>query len=134
MRCYVVTPENCVVDKDVKFVVAPLTDGEYAIAQDHAPVIGRIGAGELRITNLDGSVEHWFIKGGFIEVLNDDISILTNVAIAAYDLNLQQSQKRLEDALAVQAYSDEDINQKEVDVAVARAMLRLAQKANERLA
>ena len=48
MKCIVVTPEKTLVDEDAKFIVAPLYDGEYGIDSDHAPVVGRLGVGEMR--------------------------------------------------------------------------------------
>ena len=86
MKCCVVTPEATVVDKDARFVVAPLYDGEYGVAENHAPVVGRLGAGELRMTLLDGTIERWYVEGGFVEVVNNTISLLVNRACETKNL------------------------------------------------
>ena len=52
MKCVAVTPEKTVFDLEVDFVVVPLYDGEYGVGVDHSPVVGRIGAGELRFGAL----------------------------------------------------------------------------------
>ena len=49
LYCIVVTPERTVVDHPAQFVVLPLYDGELGVAPGRAPLIGRLGYGELRI-------------------------------------------------------------------------------------
>jgi F-type H+-transporting ATPase subunit beta len=53
VRCVVVTPEKAVLDKTAEMVVVPMFDGELGVLQGRAPIIGRLGAGELqeRITS-----------------------------------------------------------------------------------
>lgn len=49
LQCVLVTPEKTLVDARADYVVLPLYDGELGVAPSHAPMIGRLGAGELRI-------------------------------------------------------------------------------------
>ena len=49
MQCIIVTPETTIVDCQASFVAVPLYDGELGIAAHHTPLVGRLGAGELRI-------------------------------------------------------------------------------------
>ena len=49
LRVVVVTPEQTVLDATTDFVALPLYDGELGVAPSHAPMIGRLGYGELRI-------------------------------------------------------------------------------------
>ena len=49
LQCIVVTPESTVLDEQVEFVALPLDDGEIGIAPGRAPLIGRLGYGELRL-------------------------------------------------------------------------------------
>ena len=49
VRCVVVTPEATVLDTQARFVAVPLYDGERGVGRGHAPFIGRLGAGEVRI-------------------------------------------------------------------------------------
>ncbi|HEY1067766.1 MAG TPA: F0F1 ATP synthase subunit epsilon, partial [Pirellulales bacterium] len=50
LRCIVVTPETTLLEADCEFVVLPLADGELGIAPLHAPLIGALGYGEMRLT------------------------------------------------------------------------------------
>ena len=76
LQIVIVTPESTALDKQVDSVVLPLFDGEKGILAGHAPMIGRLGKGKLRIK--DGSSEESFaIDGGFVQVEGNTVSILT---------------------------------------------------------
>ena len=128
MKCSVVTPETTVVDAEVQFVVAPLYDGEYGIGENHSPAVGRLGAGELRLTLMDGTVEHWYVEGGFLEVLDNSVSLLTNRAARLESLDVGASRAALSRAQALASNSSELADVKESAVALARSQLRAAQK------
>ena len=129
MKCVAVTPEKTVVERDVKFVVVPLFDGEYAIGVGHTPLVGRLGAGELRLTLDDDSVERWYVEGGFVEAANDVVSLLTTRACEWASLDLNEAKQALNNALERPATSPELAEIKAKAVATARARIRAAEKA-----
>ncbi len=128
MKCVAVTPEGVRVDQEVKFVVAPLYDGEYGIGKDHAPVVGRLGAGEARLTLEDGSIERWYLEGGFVEVAGNVVSILTDSAYELKSLDLDAARKELDEAVAWEC-SPILAEDKARVVERARAKVRAAEKA-----
>lgn len=128
MKCLVVTPEKTEVDCETTFVAVPLFDGEYGIAPLHTPVVGRIGAGELRVTTSEGAVERYFIEGGFVEVNSDVVSILTNRLTRPDGLDIAASEKTFAESVARSAGTFDAARQKEKDVQAARQRLRVARK------
>ena len=74
------TPEATVVETTADFVALPLVDGEYGVAPLHSPMIGRLGYGELRIRS-GGHVDCYYADGGFVQVNNNLVSVLTNRAV-----------------------------------------------------
>ena len=128
MKCIVVTPEKTVLTQDANFVVLPLADGEYGILPDHAPLIARLGAGELRITGTDGQMTHYYIEGGFVEVLDDTVALLSMYALPARDLNLAQVEADLEKELADVGDSLELIGIRREKMNTRRARVRVARK------
>jgi F-type H+-transporting ATPase subunit epsilon len=76
LQVVIVTPESTALDKQVDSVVLPLFDGEKGILANHAPMIGRLGKGKLRIKD-GGSEESYQIDGGFVQVESNTVSILT---------------------------------------------------------
>ena len=70
VRCVITTPESTVLDTRAEFISVPLFDGQRGIGRGHAPFVGRLGVGEVRITGEQGGagLRRTFIEGGFVEV------------------------------------------------------------------
>src|SRR5690606_6439597 len=102
LQCVVVTPEATVLDTRAEFVTVPLYDGEAGIAPLHSPMIGRLGFGELRIKRGD-TVERFYVDGGFVQVADDVVSVLTNRALSASVLDAEVAQEQLRTALSQRA-------------------------------
>ena len=131
MKCIVVTPEKTVLTQESSFVVLPLIDGEYGILPNHAPLIARLGAGELRLTGTDGQRTHYYIEGGFVEVLGDTIALLTMYSLPAQDLDLLQEEAELEEELASPADAQELAGIRQERLNQHRARVRVARKMAE---
>ncbi len=82
VRCVVVTPEKAWLDTTAEMVILPLYDGEFGVLHGRAPMIGRLGAGELRLKNGD-RVERLFVEAGFVQVRSNVVTILTAKAMNA---------------------------------------------------
>src|SRR6185503_9528528 len=67
LRCVVVTPERAVLDEPAEFVVLPMIDGELGVLPRHAPLVGRLGKGQLRITQPGDTKKILNIEGGFAQ-------------------------------------------------------------------
>ena len=67
LQCVVVTPERAVLDEYAEMVVLPMYDGELGVLPGRAPIIGRLGAGELRL-KTGGAVKRYFVEAGFVQV------------------------------------------------------------------
>ena len=125
LRCIVVTPEQTVLDTTAEFVALPLFDGEVGIAPLHSPMIGRLGYGELRIRSA-GVVSRYYVDGGFVQVLDNVVSVLTNRAIPAEQLRVDVAGELLQSALARRAAGEEELAIRNRLIAQARAQLRVA--------
>ena len=89
-------------------------------------MIGRLGSGELKLHGSEGA-SRFYIEGGFVQVLDNTVSILTNRVIAAEDLDSNTLQQNLSDALAMPGNNDEELDVRERAVDTVRAQLRVAQ-------
>jgi len=127
MRVVVVTPEATLVDDSADFVALPLFDGEIGIAPSHSPLIGRLGFGELRIERADNE-RRLYVDGGFVQVADDIISVLTNKAVDVKDLDAATAQAQLEAAMKLPANTDELLAIRDRTIAQARAQIRVAFK------
>jgi F-type H+-transporting ATPase subunit epsilon len=129
MQCIVVTPEQTLYDQPAEFVALTLYDGEIGIAQDRAPMIGRLGYGEMRIRRDDQHVDRYYVEGGFVEVLDDVVSVLTQRAIPAAEIDSAIAREQLLTAQSRRAASPEAAAVRDRVIAQCRAQLRVAGKA-----
>ena len=127
IKCVVVTPEKVVLEKDAEFVALPLYDGEYGIALNHTPVIGRLGAGELRIRK-DGNVDSYYVAGGFVEVLNNNVTLMTSRAVPVAQITKEVAEKALAEASEKPSSTPEETELREQALMAARAMMRIANR------
>ncbi|HMP78982.1 MAG TPA: ATP synthase F1 subunit epsilon [Pirellulaceae bacterium] len=127
VQAIVVTPEATQVDEAVEAITVPLWDGEAQILADHAPMIGRLAPGELRIGTGDNA-QRLYIDGGFVQVANNVVSVMTGRAITFDQIDVAAAQSAL-DTIAIQANDNEQLQElKNRQIAQARAQLRLASR------
>src|SRR5437867_8362499 len=86
LQCVIVTPEKAVLDEPAEFVALPMYDGELGVAPGRAPLIGRLGTGELR-TRRAGVTKRYFVDGGFAQVRNNVVTVLTERAQKAEEIS-----------------------------------------------
>lgn len=127
LQCIVVTPETTVKDQMADFVALPLFDGEAGIAMGHSPMIGRLGYGEMRI-RVGEQTDKYYIDGGFVEVADDVVSVLTNRAIPAAALDPEVAAELLTTARQRVANTPELMQIRDRLVQQARAQLRVAKR------
>jgi len=128
VQCIVVTPERTVLDREAEFVALPLYDGEIGIAPGHTPLIGRLGCGELRVRDAQ-SVDRLYVEGGFVQVLEGVVSVLTGKAVPGKDLDEAVAEEQLDAARARPANTPDLMTQRDQAVTQARAQLRVARRA-----
>jgi F-type H+-transporting ATPase subunit epsilon len=78
----VITPERQVLQSAAEAVVIPAHDGELGILHDRAPLMCELGIGQLRYTQ-QGQTRRLFIDGGFAQVVDNRVTVLTGRALPA---------------------------------------------------
>lgn len=111
-------------------VFAPAEMGEIGIAPKHAPLITRLKAGEVRVQSESGDEEFFFVSGGMLEVQGHLVTILSDTALRAVDLDeaaALESQRRAEQAMSDRS-SDIDFAKAKAELIQAAAQIRAIQK------
>ena len=90
----VVSPEKLVMSKSVDMVTISGIEGDFGILPGHAAIISSVRPGLLEIES-DKEIEKMFISGGFIEVLNDKVSILATEVILSNDINISECVEKI---------------------------------------
>ena len=125
MQCIVVTPERTLYDQPAEFVALTLYDGEIGIAPRHTPLIGRLGFGEMRIRQGE-HLDRYYVEGGFVEVLDDVVSVLTQRAIPAAEIDQAVAREQLASAQARPATTPEAREIRDRVIQQSRAQLHVA--------
>jgi F-type H+-transporting ATPase subunit epsilon len=125
LECVVVTPERAVLDEQADYVALPMYDGELGVLPGRAPLIGRLGHGELRVRRGD-TVQRFFIDGGFAQVHANVVTVLTDWAVKPEDIDVNAATQVIENShLLAPTYEDQEKQLLAADRA--RAQLRVAQ-------
>ena len=127
----VVSAEESIYSGEAEFVVLPGVMGELGVYPKHTPLITQIKPGEVRI-KVPGQAEEQivFVQGGYLEIQPDVVTVLSDTAIRAKDLDeakALQAKQAAEQALQNKA-SKEDIARAEGELAGALAQLAAIRK------
>ncbi len=126
----IVSAEEQIFSGEAEMVYAPAVMGEVGIAPRHTPLISPLKPGEVRLDMGDGKEELFFISGGILEIQPHMVTVLSDTAIRADDLNeaaALEAKKRAEAALEDQK-SDLDVAKARAEIASAAAQIAAIKK------
>ena len=115
----VVSAEESIFSGEARFVSLPGESGELGIYPRHSPLITRIKPGSVRIEKADGSEEFVFVAGGLLEVQPNCVTVLSDTAIRAKDLDEEK-------ASSAKAAAEEAIKNAKSEIDLAKATSELA--------
>ncbi|TWT89934.1 ATP synthase epsilon chain, sodium ion specific [Pseudobythopirellula maris] len=127
IRVTVVTPEATVLEADGDSLVLPLFDGEIGVLANHAPMIGRLGYGELRL-KWGSDLTRLYVDGGFVQVADNLVSVMTDRALPVDQVDAAAAQAKLDEALSRKASGSDEIELRDKAVMRARGQIRVAAK------
>jgi F-type H+-transporting ATPase subunit epsilon len=78
----VISPEATIFEGEAESVVVPAWDGELGILRGHAPLMALLGTGSIRVRS-GGKTERFHVTGGFVQVINNRVSVLSEAAESA---------------------------------------------------
>jgi F-type H+-transporting ATPase subunit epsilon len=121
LQVELVSPERILWSGEADMVVARTSEGDIAFLTGHSPFIGALGIGAVSIRATDGTEERAAVHGGFVEVSGDRVTILSDVAELASDIDAARARRALEQA--ERRTGDQD--DAEAEPALRRARLRV---------
>lgn len=127
LQLVLVTPETTLLDEPVESLRFPLFDGQIGILPGRAPLVGRLGSGELHI-RTHGGEQRYFIDGGFVQVKGAITTLLTNSAVPIAALSSAQAEDELQAAQRKPARTDAELAAREAAENRARRKRALARK------
>ncbi len=124
-KCTIVTPEARILDEDVIYTSIPSHDGQIGVAPQRAPLLVKLADGPLRIDDAQGESRWFFVVGGFAQMLDDKLTVLTLEAVPVDQIDRQEAEAALAQALSTKAHSDDEVMQKYQRQTRARALISL---------
>jgi len=125
-RCSVVTPEGKALEVDATAAVFPAYDGEIGILPNHAPLLTQLGIGLLRVTAQGGERHALYVDGGFAQMVDNRLTLLTEQATPPGDL-VPEEAERVADQWRNMTVTDEDeLGAKQAALERARVQRRLS--------
>ena len=126
----IVTPEKTIFSDTVEDVYLPGSEGEMGVLDMHAALVSPLSPGELRYKK-DGKVEELAVGEGFVEVSDDKVSVLIDLAIgedAIDEAQVEEAMKRAQEALAGENVDHDEMAALQAAIAKSEAMLKLKRK------
>lgn len=124
LQVQVVSPERILWSGEAEMVTARTVEGgDITFLSGHAPFVGALEVGRVTVRPQDGDDTYFAVHGGFVEVSDDDVSLLTDVAESSEMIDQARAERALEragEALRT------DANDEDALAAKRRAELRLA--------
>jgi len=120
MHVDIVSAEAEIFSGTVTQVFAPAEMGEVGIMPRHAPLISKLKPGEIRVFDQDGEEHSFFVNGGILEVQPHVVTILSDTAMRAADIDEAA-------ALEAKARAEAAMSEKKSDLDYARAKAELVE-------
>ena len=123
--CSVVTPERTVLECDARFVAFPAHDGEMGTLVNRATLVCKLGIGRLRVESSDENYV-MFVDGGFAQVVENRLTILTQQAAEPDDIDVEAAQQTLVEARAMKITDEASYTARDQAIQRSRIQLKLA--------
>ena len=121
----IVVPDDYVFQGDVESIRAPGVEGSFQVLRNHAPMIAAFEIGPLRIKNTDGEEIVFATSGGFLEVLDNKVTVLAETAEPASEIDVDRARSAEERALQRLQESTTPEEREEAEQELERARNRL---------
>lgn len=131
LKLEIVTPEARTYSADVEMVTLPGVEGEMGIYPQHVPLLTQITSGEIIVRK--GGQEYFLAVGeGFVEITGESVSIMTDMAIAAENIDEAKAEEARRRAEARMAEKMDDEEAARVSAALANSIAQLRVKKRQK--
>src|SRR5450759_887023 len=94
----VATPERLLAREQAVRAQIPAKEGYIGVLPGHAALLSELGIGAMTFVTPKGQQHSMSIRGGYLEILNDTVRVLTDQAENASEINVSQAEKDLREA------------------------------------
>jgi F-type H+-transporting ATPase subunit epsilon len=126
LRLDIITPERNVLSETVDSVSVPGLGGELGILPGHTPLISQLKTGVLAYAQGGAAPKRLLVSGGFVEVRDDRVSVLADVAERPEEIDAARARlarEHAEKTLVAFTGTEEDFERARAELE--RSMVRL---------
>ncbi len=120
IRCDIVSAHEEIFSGEVAMVFATGIAGELGITPRHAPLITQLKAGPVRIQDVAGEEQFYFVSGGIIEVQPHVVTVLADTVMRGEDLDQAAAE-------AAKAEAERELSDRTGEMEIAQAQAKLAE-------
>ncbi len=111
IQCQLITPDACLLESSLAYASIPAHDGLMGFLPNRAPILMKLGVGELMLRFADsegrsGGDRSYFVEDGFAQMVDNRLTILARKAIPAEQLTITESEAEVKEAQARQVPAD----------------------------
>lgn len=125
-KAQLLTPEGSRFEGDVLSVRVPGSNGSFQMLKNHAPIVSSLGLGKITIKQKGAEDLNFAVNGGFIEMSQNQLTILAEKAEKSTDIDLEDAENRrdeIRDKIESMDYRTEEV---EDELAIAENRLKVA--------
>ena len=125
IRVDIVSAQAEVYSGSAAMVIVPGSEGEFGIKPRHTPLLSTLKAGQVRIIAEDGSEENIYVSGGLLEVQPHIVTVLSDTALRAHDIDESAALKAKDDAERAMSDNSSDFDFARAQTELAEAVAQL---------
>lgn len=131
-NCSIVTPDAAVYEGEVLYASVPAWDGQVGVMHNQSPLLARLAIGPLRLDFAEGGRRWYLLEGGFAQVRDNNLTLLTERATGAEQLVIEEAEAELAEARAQKTATGEERLRVEEQQRLAMAKVSLARRSEAR--
>jgi F-type H+-transporting ATPase subunit epsilon len=132
LRLHIVTPASTASVEGVEMVTLPAVGGQIGVCPHHVPLLTRIAPGEI-IVRRNERDEFFAVGEGLVEITGDSVAIVTDMAVAARDIDEARAEEARQRAAARLREKITDEELATVNASLARSLAQLHVKRHRRV-
>jgi len=125
IKCNIVSAQNEIFSGEIEMLVATGALGDLGVAYGHAPLLTQLAPGPVRIISEGGEEEVYYLSGGMLEVQPGVVTVLSDTAVRADDIDEAAALEAQEKARQILAEQNTEIDYTAAAAQLAEAAARL---------
>jgi F-type H+-transporting ATPase subunit epsilon len=121
----IVSPSKQIFSGEVISLTAPGSEGNFQILFNHADFLTSLTYGELKLVIEEGKVDHYATSGGFLEVKNNKVIILTETVEKSDEIDIARSKEKIASLKKVIDEKPKDIDPEKTRDSISKAQNRI---------